>query len=135
MSFNSDEPPEQTEVYENLDEALDDADLPGHGRRVEGERDVEDLVADRVALHEVGADLDDPDRLALLEGAMDDPDGAPIDLRHRRPSGSESPEDGSVGSVGGGDSYRDAELEFVEVDPADMEQIPDDAPGPDSARW
>ena len=29
----------------------------------------------------------------------------------------------------------DPELELIDTDPADMEQIPDDAPGADSARW
>jgi hypothetical protein len=33
------------------------------------------LVADELELEELGARLDDPERIALLEGGMDDPDG------------------------------------------------------------
>ena len=29
----------------------------------------------------------------------------------------------------------DPELEIVDVDPSELEQVADDAPGPDSARW
>jgi hypothetical protein len=32
-------------------------------------------VADRTALEAAGADLDDPDRISMLGGAMDDPGG------------------------------------------------------------
>lgn len=68
------EVPETTEKYENLDEALDDADAVGGGP--EGRRDIdEDIVADNEELEEAGADLRDPDQISLLEGFADDPDG------------------------------------------------------------
>jgi len=131
MTFIPEEPPDQNEAYENLDEALDEADLPGHGGGPEGGRDIdEDLVADRTALHEAGADLDDPDRIALLDGAMDDPDGADVAPRPPGWTGAEE-----LDGVDREASYGDDQLEFVEVDPSDLEQVPDDAPGPDSARW
>jgi hypothetical protein len=84
MSYIPEEPPDENEAYENLDESLDELDLPGHGGGPEGGRDVEDLVVDREALRELGADLDDPERIALLDGGMDDPDG--VELPRRSPS-------------------------------------------------
>jgi hypothetical protein len=121
MTFIREEPPDENEQYESLDEALDEQDLPGHGGGPEGGRDIEDLSADQVALEQAGANLDDPDRIAMIDGAMDDPDGSgppsePSELQ---------------------DDIRapDPELEVVDVDATEMDQVPDDAPGPDSARW
>ncbi|HWE56181.1 MAG TPA: hypothetical protein VG435_11755 [Acidimicrobiales bacterium] len=76
MSDIPEDPPDDNEAYEQLDEALDGEDLPGHGGGPEGAHDVDDLIADHAALEDAGAELDDPDRISLLDGAMDDPDGA-----------------------------------------------------------
>jgi len=43
-----------------------------------GVADVEDPHLDEIELEEAGLALDDPDRIALLSGAMDDPDGADV---------------------------------------------------------
>jgi hypothetical protein len=44
----------------------------------EGTRELDsDIVVDETALRDIEADLDDPDRITLLDGAMDDPDGTP----------------------------------------------------------
>lgn len=156
------EPPDENEQYENLDESLDEQDLPGHGGGPDGARDLDlDVVADVKALAEVGANLDDPDQMSLLDGAMDDPDG----VRPGRTSdeedadidagwGSESPSRDRDLDLGPGPSRdaevpapgdeaaimarhedEDPELAITGTDPADLEQIPDDAPGPDSVSW
>ena len=77
MSYST-EPPDENEAYEPLDESIDEEDRTAAegGRGREGQRDVEDFVVDRKALREIGADLEDPDRIAMLPGGMDDPDGA-----------------------------------------------------------
>ncbi len=125
MSDIPEDPPDENEAYENLDEARDAGDLPG-GEDTDGYIDVEDLVADRRALHEAGADLDDPERYSLLDGGMDDPDGPPPPDPRPHRSGSRP---------AGDDEPTDPELEIIDVDPALLEQVPDDAPGPDAARW
>jgi hypothetical protein len=76
MTYIPEEPPDQNEQFESLDEALDEQDLPGHGGGPEGDRDIDDLVLDQAALEEAGAALDDPDRISMLDGGMDDPDGS-----------------------------------------------------------
>lgn len=76
-SWSPDEPA-GTEAYEPWDEALDEDDEldPGRPGGPEGERSLDrQLVADRAAESEAGLDLDDPERMALLDGGMDDPDG------------------------------------------------------------
>jgi hypothetical protein len=127
MSYIPEESPDENEQYENLDEALDEQDLPGHGGGPEGGRDIDDLVADRTALEEAGADLDDPERISMLGGAMDDPDGSGPPEEQRSEAG-----------IGTGDSSdapdTDPELELIDTDATEMDQVPDDAPGPDSAR-
>jgi hypothetical protein len=71
------DPPDDNEAYANLDEALDHEDSVRPGRGPEGERDLDtDLVVDETELQEAGADLDDPERISLLDGAVDDPDGS-----------------------------------------------------------
>jgi hypothetical protein len=126
MSYIHEEPPGENEAYESFDEALDDQDTPGHGPGPEGQRDLDsEIVADQTALEQVGANLDDPDRISLLDGGMDDPDGS---------GPPPTPEDrGSV--VGVEEEPLDPELEIIDVDATEMDQVPDDAPGPDSARW
>jgi hypothetical protein len=72
------EPPDENEQYESLDESLGDDDLPGPGgpRETDGGRNVDvELIVDQTELREAGADLDDPESLAVLDGGMDDPDG------------------------------------------------------------
>jgi hypothetical protein len=118
MSYIPEEPQDENEAYENLDESLDELDLPGHGGGPEGGRDVEDLVVDREALRELGADLDDPERIALLDGGMDDPDG--VELPRRSPPGAAGDEIEPGGVPG---------LEIVDVDATEMDQVPDDEPG------
>lgn len=144
MSWTGDDPPEETEQYEELDEALDEEDLPGHGGGPEGQRDIDgELVADDVALHEIGADLDDPERIALFEGAMDDPDGSGPPARRDDPEAGWDVDPVSVGADGAGNGEDedgdvgsgDPALEIVDTDATALDQVPDDAPGADSARW
>jgi hypothetical protein len=136
------EPPDDNDRYESFDEALDDEDITGEGTGPEGQRDLDsELIVDETELKEVGANLDDPDRISLLPGHMDDPDGA------GPPEDRDDPEAGwDVDPVAAdrrqtwdegadADSSDDPELELIDVDPADMAQFPDDAPGADSARW
>lgn len=145
MSDILDEPPDDNEAFENLDEALDEIDAQrGFIGGPEGQRDLDsELVVDRAELREAGAELDDPEQMALLEGGMDDPDGTgrgrPRDWsnvgdeyvtstvveRETLPFEAEFLEEQPV----------DPELEIVDVDPSELEQVADDAPGPDSARW
>lgn len=79
-SWSPDEPL-GTEGYESWDEALDDEDGldPGARGNPEGERALDrQLLVDRREVEELGAQLDDPERFATLEGGIDDPDGADI---------------------------------------------------------
>jgi hypothetical protein len=149
MSDISEQPPEDIQQYEDVDEALDEQDATGEGW---GQRDIEDMTADRTELDEAGADLDDEDQISLLQGGLDDPDGS-------GPSGDRDDFEAGwdvdpVTADGGGGSQADVgadgdavtddelidvpdidsdpELEVIDTDPIKMEQIPDDAPGPDS---
>jgi hypothetical protein len=156
MSDTFDEPPDDGEAYESLDEALDDEDLPGSGgSHPEGERDLDtDLVVDQTELEEAGAQFDDPERISILDGGMDDPDGSgPPDDDEDDEAGwdvdpVEADREGEQSDVDAdGDEVTDdvlldvpeidpdPELELIDTDPADLEQIADDAPGADSARW
>jgi hypothetical protein len=148
MSDISDEPPEETEKFENLDEALDDEDAvgDGFGPRHEGARDLDtDLVVDDAELDEAGANLDDPEQMSLLDGGIDDPDGSGPPSRTRRDEETagwdldpeaddarwdedEDDDDDPAGPV-------DPELEITTTDATSLDQIADDAPGADSARW
>lgn len=136
MSDILEEPPDENEAFESLDEALDEQDaLRGFSGGPEGERDLDtDIVVDERALEEIGADLEDPDRVALLDGAMDDPDGSGPPARSLGGSG-ENWDVTPLEAVLDAGTEGDPELQIVDVDPADLEQVPDDAPGPDSARW
>src|SRR3954453_8710474 len=67
-----------TETFEAWDEALASADetdeegLPAS----EGERSIDrQLFLDEVEVDEAGVRLDDPERMAVLDGGADDPDG------------------------------------------------------------
>jgi hypothetical protein len=162
MSDIFDEPPDENEAFENLDEALDDEDAVGGeaGGGPEGARDLDSqLIVDRAELEEIGADLDDPEQMSILDGGMDDPDGS------GPPPGPRGDDDtagwdidpvtaadgegaaGAQNDVGAdGDAISDnvlddvpelddPELELIDEDPSELDRIADDAPGADSARW
>jgi hypothetical protein len=152
MTYIPNQPPEDIEQYEEVDEALDEQDATGEGSR---QRDIEDMTADRTELEEAGADLEDEGQISMLDGGIDDPDGSgPAKDRDDIEAGWDV--DPVTGDRGGGeqadvgaegdavtedelidvpDIEDDPELELIDTDPTDMEQIPDDAPGADSARW
>jgi hypothetical protein len=75
-TWSPDDAPDN-EAYESWDEALDDEDaLDPDGRGPEGERSLDSqLTVDEAEIHEAGVSLDEPERLAVLNGGMDDPDG------------------------------------------------------------
>src|ERR1700752_5384948 len=73
MTDISKQPPEDSTLYEDVDEELDEEDATGEGF---GQRDIEDMTLDRTALGEVGGDLEDDDQMSILEGGIDDPDGS-----------------------------------------------------------
>ncbi len=52
MTDISKQPPEDSTLYENVDEALDEQDATGEGF---GQRDIEDMTVDRTELKEIGA--------------------------------------------------------------------------------
>ena len=91
-----DEAPEQTEVFEQYDEAADDAEVDPSAAGVTGaERDLTratELPVDSAANDELGAGLDDPEAMAVLSGGMDDPDG--LGAEGLVPDGSGPAEDG-----------------------------------------
>jgi hypothetical protein len=67
-----------SEAYESWDEDLDEEDAldPGRPGNPEGERSLDwQLVEDRREAAELGTELDDPERMVVLDGGMDDPDG------------------------------------------------------------
>lgn len=79
--------PLDTETYESWDEALDDEDglRPEARGNPEGERDLDrQLVVDNREVEELGAAPDDPEHLAILDGGIDDPDGADLPRRPLR---------------------------------------------------
>jgi hypothetical protein len=70
--------PSGTEVFEQGDEALDDAEGldPGFLEDVELDPSLDPTLAvDDRELEEAGAEFDDPERIATLDGGVDDPDG------------------------------------------------------------
>jgi hypothetical protein len=156
MSDIFDETPDENEQYESLDEALDEEDLPGHSGASEGARDLDvDVIVDRTALEEVGAQLDDSEQMSMLDGGIDDPDGAgppaarddpdagwdvdPVVADHEQGQQADA---GAEGDAVTGDVLEDVpelqqdpELEIVATDALELEEVSDDAPGADSARW
>ncbi|HTT91665.1 MAG TPA: hypothetical protein VMF65_19080, partial [Acidimicrobiales bacterium] len=83
--------------------------------------------------------------ISLLDGAMDDPDGTGAAAVRRLVPDEDGP-DGPPGIDGGTwweeDEYADetaasrdagTDIEIVDVDPEQLEDLPDDAPGPGSA--
>ena len=152
MTDLSKQPPEDSQQYEDVDEALDEQEATGEGW---GQRDIEDMTADRTALEEAGADLEDEGRISMLDGGMDDPDGSgrpedgddveagwdvdPVTADRGAGEQAEIDADGDAVTedelIDVPDIEEDPELELIDTDPADMEEIPDDAAGADSARW
>jgi hypothetical protein len=67
-----------TETFEAWDEALDSADETDEEGLApsEGERSIDrQLFLDEAEVDEAGVRLDDPERMAVLDGGADDPDG------------------------------------------------------------
>lgn len=140
-----DEPPDENEAYEPLDEALDEEDALSPGRGPEGERDLDsDLVVDERELEDSGAALDDPDRISLLDGGIDDPDGSgsppPTDREagwdvdpEERPEArdwDEGTDEGAEGDAVGSSSLADvpelAEPDEIPSGTDEMDEVPDD---------
>jgi hypothetical protein len=68
-----------TEVFEQGGEAIDEQSRtdPGFVERLEQDPSLDPtLLVDERETEEAGADLDDPEPLAALEGGIDDPDGS-----------------------------------------------------------
>ena len=146
MTDISKQPPEDSTLYENVDEALDEQDATGEGS---GQRDIEDMTVDRTALKEIGGDLEDEGRLSILEGGIDDPDGSgpaenaddveagwdvdPVTADRRGGKragvGAEDDEVGEDELIP--DVEDDPELEVIDSDPADLEKIPEGYPNVD----
>jgi hypothetical protein len=146
MTDISKQPPEDSTLYEDVDEALDEQDAIGEGS---GQRDIEDITVDRTALEEIGGDLEDESRLSILDGGIDDPDGSgpaenaddveagwdvdPVtaDRRGGKQVGVGAEDD----EVGEDELIRDVEddpeLEVIDTDPADLEKIPEGYPNVD----
>jgi hypothetical protein len=147
MTDISKQPPEDSTLYEDVDEALDEQDATGEGF---GQRDIEDMTVDRAELKEIGGDLDDEDQMSILEGGIDDPDGSgpvedaddveagwdvdPViaDRRGGKQPGVASEEDEEVAEDELlPDPEDDPELEVIDTDPADLEKIPEGYPNVD----
>ena len=147
MTDISKQPPEDSTLYENVDEALDEQDATGEGF---GQRDIEDMTVDRTELKEIGGDLEDEDQVSILEGGIDDPDGSgpaedaddveagwdvdPVtaDRRRRQASRRRRRGDDEVGEDELiPDIEDDPELEVIDTDPADLEKIPEGYPNVD----
>jgi hypothetical protein len=147
MTDISKPPPEDSTLYEDVDEALDEQDATGEGS---GQRDIEDMTVDRTALKEIGGNLEDEDQLSILEGGIDDPDGSgpaeaaddveagwdvdPVtaDRRGGKQAGvaaegdEEVDEDELIPDI-----EDDPELEVIDTDPTILEKIPDGYPSVD----
>jgi hypothetical protein len=146
MTDISKQPPEDSTLYEDVDEDLDEQDATGEGF---GQRDIEDMTVDRTELQEIGGDLDDEDRVSLLEGGIDDPDGSgpveaddleagwevdPVTAARRggRQTGVAAEGDDEVGEDELiPDIEDDPELEVIDTDPADLDKIPEGYPNVD----
>jgi hypothetical protein len=147
MTDISKQPPEDSTLYEDVDEALDEQDATGEGF---GQRDIEDMTVDRTELKEIGGDLDDEGQLSILEGGIDDPDGSgpaddaddeeagwdvdPVtaDRHGGKQAGVAAEGDDEVGEDElTPDIEDDPELEVIDTDPADLEKIPEGYPNVD----
>ena len=145
MTDISKQPPEDSTLYEDVDEELDEQDATGEGF---GQRDIEDMTLDRTELQEIGGDLDDEGKISILEGGIDDPDGSgagddaddveagwdvdPVTADRR---GGKQVGVGAEADVVGEDELLpdvdDEELEEIDTDPADLEKIPEGYPNVD----
>ena len=145
MTDISKQPPEDSTLYEDVDEELDEQDATGEGF---GQRDIEDMTVDRTELQEIGGDLDDEGKISILEGGIDDPDGSgpgddaddveagwdvdPVTADRR---GGKQVGVGAEADVVGEDELLpdvdDEELEEIDTDPADLEKIPEGYPNVD----
>ena len=89
MNQNDDWSPDQpsgSDPFEQGDEALDDKTQldPGFLEALELDPSLDPtLQVDERELEEAGAELDDPEAIAMLDGAIDDPDGAGGPAGHR----------------------------------------------------
>jgi hypothetical protein len=146
MTDISIQPPEDSTLYEDVDEDLDEQDATGEGF---GQRDVEDAAVDRTALQEIGGDLEEEDLVSLLEGGLDDPDGSgPVEANDMEAGWAVDPvsADRRVGKGTGiaaeGDNKvgedelipdieDDPELEVIDTGPADFDKIPEGYPNVD----
>lgn len=71
-------PDETIEAYEQGDDAVDEAERldPEFAEELELDPSLDPhLQIDEKELEEAGAELDDPEQLAVLDGLIDDPDG------------------------------------------------------------
>jgi hypothetical protein len=81
MSQNDEQSPDEplgTETFEQGDEALDEEVRVDPDFLEDVERDPSldpTLLVDELELEEAGAEFDDPEVLATLDGGIDDPDG------------------------------------------------------------
>jgi hypothetical protein len=144
--------PTQPPEDENVDLALDEQDATGD---TFGQRDIEDMTADRTELEEAGGELEDEDQMSILEGGIDDPDGSgpaegrddieagwDVDPVTAARGGGEQADVGAEGDAVTDDELLDVpdigddpELEVIDTDPSEMDQIPDDSPEADPERW
>ena len=84
-----------TEVFEQGDEAIDDASRidPNLVEDVEQDPSLNPtLQVDERELEEAGAEFDDPERIVTLQGGIDDPDG--LEVPPVRAGGGPEAEDG-----------------------------------------
>src|ERR1700722_3063048 len=146
MTDISKQPPEDSALYESVDEALDEQDAIGEGS---DQRDIEDMTVDRTELKEIGGVLEDEAQVSILEGGIDDPDGSgpaesaddveagwdvdPVtaDRRGGKKVGVGNEDDEVAEDELLPDIEDDPELEVIDTDPADLEKIPDGYPNVD----
>ena len=82
MSQNDEQSPDEplgTETFEQGDEALDEESRLDPDFLEDLERDPSldpTLLVDDLELEEAGAKFDDPEAMVILDGGIDDPDGA-----------------------------------------------------------
>jgi hypothetical protein len=135
--WSPDEALDETETYESWDEGLDDEDIltPNRKGDPEGERSLDrQLVLDDAEAEELGVELDDPERLATVDGDIDDPDGLePDDVSSRRSAEDEGwdldeEERETAARIDGQDGQDgDDGTDEVDVDVADLEDVEDDS--------
>ena len=77
-----------TESFRQADVAEDEAERTGANFLEDLEQDPSldpSMTADELEIEELGAQLDDPERLVTLQGGIDDPDGLDRPPEHVRP--------------------------------------------------